>query len=127
MSTTPDLAAEEAAWPRTVDAALLRWDNEGGAGPQGAQDRAPLSQRDWLTANTRIELARLRGRVMVSKPLLMAVLASASDRHLDSIRESDLGLSRLPCEALRPAGMLAFTKVRQIAGPVGYFPVAAPA
>lgn len=85
MSTTPDIAVEESNWPRFVDTAIFRWDNEGGAGPEGAQDRAPLSQHDWLTATARDELAHLRSRVMASMPLLLAVLATASDRHLEGL------------------------------------------
>lgn len=79
-------AALEPARPR--DAALARWDAEGGAGPeprrQGVDVQAiepgnsPLTETEWC---------QLRVRVIALENLLLSMLADASGPQLDIARE----------------------------------------
>ena len=68
--------------------ALSRWDNEGGAGPRGPQ-KGPFSAeaRCEVPELTNAELVQLRVRVIALENLVISLLAEASDRQLDLIRE----------------------------------------
>lgn len=67
--------------------ALSRWDNEGGAGPDGAQ-KAPASSDPAPVLNMgEAELVSLHIRVIALENLVIALLADASDRQLELARE----------------------------------------
>jgi hypothetical protein len=68
--------------------ALSRWDNEGGAGPDGPQAVSVESggQAD-VPPLTNTELVQLRVRVIALENLIIALLAEASDRQLELVRE----------------------------------------
>jgi hypothetical protein len=65
-------------------AALSRWDNEGGAGPRGPQ-KAQLSAeaQSGVPELTNAELVQLRVRVIALENLVISLLAEAPDRQLD--------------------------------------------
>ena len=66
---------------------LLRWDNEGGAGPCGAQ-MAPALVKDRVGVPMgEAELEALHVRVIALENLVIALLADASDRQLELARE----------------------------------------
>lgn len=67
---------------------LSRWDNEGGALRGGSQEAhaASREQRDAPDLSN-AELVQLQVRVIALENLLIALLAEASDRQLDLIRE----------------------------------------
>jgi hypothetical protein len=68
--------------------ALSRWDNEGGAGPDGpATVSAPDSERIAVPELTNAELVTLRIRVIALENLMISLLAIASDDQLKLARE----------------------------------------
>lgn len=80
---TPDLM--NPSDPR--QAALSRWDNEGGSGPDGAQESQPLFAAPSAAPElTNIELMQLRVRVITLENVVIGLLAGASDRQLENIR-----------------------------------------
>ncbi len=79
------------------EAALARWDNEGGAGPRGPQqnthDGAPP---DMPPALTDAELVQLQIRVIALENLVMSLLASATVATHDQSRELAAYISPRP-------------------------------
>ena len=68
--------------------ALSRWDNEGGAGPEGpATDWALDTERIAIPDLTNAELVTLRIRVIALENLMISLLATASDDQLRLARE----------------------------------------
>ena len=68
--------------------ALSRWDNEGGAGPDGpASDLARETERTAIPDLTNAELVTLRIRVIALENLMISLLATASDDQLRLARE----------------------------------------
>ena len=68
--------------------ALFRWDNEGGAGPDGpATVSAPDSARIAVPELTNAELVTLRIRVIALENLMISLLAIASEDQLKLARE----------------------------------------
>ena len=68
--------------------ALSRWDNEGGAGPDGpATVSAPDNERIPIPQLTNAELVTLRIRVIALENLMISLLAIASDDQLKLARE----------------------------------------
>src|SRR5665213_4051342 len=69
-------------------AALSRWDNEGGAGPYGPQKtQVSAEAQAELPELTNAELVQLRVRVIALENLVILLLAQAPDRQLDLVRE----------------------------------------
>ena len=66
--------------------ALSRWDNEGGAGPEGP-DTAFNTERIAVPELTNAELVTLRIRVIALENLMISLLATASDDQLRLARE----------------------------------------
>lgn len=68
--------------------ALSRWDNEGGAGPDGpASDLALKTERAAIPDLTNAELVTMRIRVIALENLVISLLATASDDQLRLARE----------------------------------------
>ena len=68
--------------------ALSRWDNEGGAGPQGAATVSSFDTgRVAVPELTNAELVTLRIRVIALENLMISLLATASDDQLRLARE----------------------------------------
>jgi hypothetical protein len=68
--------------------ALSRWDNEGGAGPDGpASDSASETERTAIPDLTNADLVTLRIRVIALENLMISLLATASDDQLRLARE----------------------------------------
>jgi hypothetical protein len=65
-------------------AALARWDREGGAGPDGPQPHAEQSDGASSVSG---EIARLRVRVIALENLTIALLADASPHRVGLIRD----------------------------------------
>jgi hypothetical protein len=77
--------------------ALSRWDSEGGAGPCGAQQsRISEDKPSEVPPLTEAELVHLRVRVIALENLVIALLAQASDRQLDLVREMARFISPRP-------------------------------
>jgi hypothetical protein len=68
--------------------ALSRWDNEGGAGPEGpATDSALNTEAMEIPDLTNAELVTLRIRVIALENLMISLLATASDQQLKLAKE----------------------------------------
>lgn len=68
--------------------ALSRWDNEGGASPEGPQEgSAGESRVDHEPQLTNAELVQLRVRVIALENLVIALLAEGSDRQVEIVCE----------------------------------------
>ncbi len=77
--------------------ALSRWDNEGGAGSDGPQmEPAAIEYRVPMPENNAAELGALHIRVIALENLVIALLATASDRQLEQAREMARYISPRP-------------------------------
>ena len=77
--------------------ALSRWDNEGGAGPLGPQNGVVSSAaHPQIPELTNADLVQLRVRMVALENLVIALLAEASDRQLDLVREMATYISPRP-------------------------------
>lgn len=74
--------------PSQRQRALSRWDNEGGAEPSGPQvNPTSIEDRIPMPENAPAELGALHVRVIALENLVIALLATASDRQLELARE----------------------------------------
>ncbi|HEV2037459.1 MAG TPA: hypothetical protein VGQ96_02545 [Candidatus Eremiobacteraceae bacterium] len=77
--------------------ALSRWDNEGGAGPRGPREGLISGEvQSEVPQLTNAELVQLRIRVIALENLVITLLAEASDRQLDLVREMSAYISPRP-------------------------------
>jgi hypothetical protein len=77
--------------------ALSRWDNEGGAGPDGpAMDSARDNERIPIPELTNAELVTLRIRVIALENLMISLFATASRDQLQLAREMASYISPRP-------------------------------
>jgi hypothetical protein len=77
--------------------ALSRWDNEGGAGPEGPATGSALDTgRIAVPDLTNAELVTLRIRVIALENLMISFLATASDEQLQLAREMASYISPRP-------------------------------
>ena len=76
--------------------ALSRWDNEGGAGPDGPQEHALDVDLSEIPPLTNAELVQLRVRVIALENLMIMMLAEGSDRQLQLAREMAAYISPRP-------------------------------
>jgi hypothetical protein len=68
--------------------ALARWENEGGAGPDGPQEAPLLSFMARAAPKlSNAELVQLQVRVIALENLVIALLSQASPQQLERIRE----------------------------------------
>lgn len=68
--------------------ALSRWDNEGGAGPNGPQKSLTLNgKQSDVSPLTDVEIVQLRVRVIALENLVIALLASSSDHSRGTAHE----------------------------------------
>ena len=79
-------------------AALLRWDSEGGASPEGPQEgsMADGAQLDREPQLSNTELVHLRVRVIALENLMIALLAEGPDRQVEIVREMAAYISPRP-------------------------------
>ena len=107
--------------------ALSRWDNEGGAGSCGSQGgsipNAPLADGPPLT-NT--ELVQLRVRVIALENLMIAMLAQASDRQVNLVREMATYISPRPGFTHHPLTIQAAADMIQLVERASHFRVIPP-
>jgi len=68
--------------------ALSRWDNEGGAGPSDPQMKpAAVENQVPMPENNAAEVGAFHVRMIALENLVIALLATASDRQLEQARE----------------------------------------
>jgi hypothetical protein len=84
----PDIQSDRRSPPEQRHKALSRWENEGGAGPFGAQEGPLVRQAPPDTPPlTDAELLHLRVRVIALENLIIALLAEGPERQLEVARE----------------------------------------
>jgi len=76
--------------------ALSRWDNEGGAAPDGPQEHSLDVNLSEIPPLTDTELMQLRVRVIALENLIIMMLADGSDLQLDLAREMAVYISPSP-------------------------------
>jgi hypothetical protein len=99
--------------------ALSRWDTEGGAGPSGSQH--PDELRSANPELTNAELVQLRVRVIALENLAIAILADASDRQLDLVREMATYISPRPGSTQHPLTIHAAAQMINLVERAGHF------
>jgi hypothetical protein len=76
--------------------ALSRWDNEGGAGPDGPREQTLRGHESDIPPLTNAELVQLRIRMIALENLMIMILAEGSDRQLELAREMAAYISPRP-------------------------------
>ncbi len=96
-------------------AALSRWDNEGGAGPGGPQDcSGPARRAADVTVLTNAELVQLRIRVIALENLLVGLLATASREQIDVVLGTPDLISPRPGSTQHPLTIQAATHMLKL-------------
>jgi hypothetical protein len=107
--------------------ALSRWDNEGGARPDGPQEGPTSVEVPFEVPQlTNTELVQLRVRVIALENLIIAMLAEASDRQLDLIREMATFISPRPGFTHHPLTIHAAVHMIDLVERAGHFRTATP-
>ena len=108
-------------------AALSRWDKEGGAGtcgPQKAQISAEAQSE--VPELTNAELVQLRVRVIALENLVISLLAEASDRQLGLAREMAAFILPRPGFTHHPLTIHAANQMIDLVTRAGHFRAAKP-
>ena len=102
--------------------ALSRWDGEGGAGPCGPQ-LGGMSERLQSEAPPlkEFELVHLLVRVIALENLVIALLAHASEKQLDLVREMATYISPRPGHTEHPLTIQAAAHLIQFVERAGHF------
>lgn len=80
-----------------LERALSRWENEGGAGPDGPQEvRIPTEVTAAAPPLGNPELVQLQVRMIALENLIIALLSQASPQQLDLVREMATYISPRP-------------------------------
>jgi hypothetical protein len=98
-------------------AALSRWDDEGGAAPR--RPDVPLAIPDM----TNVEVVQLRVRVIALENLVITMLAEASDQQLERIREMASYISPRRSSAQHPLTIHAATQMLNLVDRARHFRV----
>ena len=107
---------------RQREAALSRWDTEGGAGPDGPQESSSRpDETSDVPALTNAELVQLRIRVIALENVIIGLLAKASGEQLDVV----LGMAAFISPRLgftqHPLTIHAATQMRNLVARAGPF------
>jgi hypothetical protein len=95
-TSAPDLTPQR-------QAALARWDSDGGAGPDGPQ--APTEGGRAIASPN--ELSHLRARVIALENAVIALLSTASDRQLQLTRDMAAYITPRPGAVSHPLTITA--------------------
>ena len=102
--------------------ALSRWDNEGGAGPSGPQSGATSGDaQQEVPELTNAELVQLRVRTIALENLVIALLAEASGRQIDLVREMAAYISPRPGFTQHPLTVHAAAHMVDLVERAGHF------
>ena len=108
----PDLKSRSSAASHEREIAISRWDNEGGAGPCGPQEgQSSAGAQSEIPELSNVELVQLRIRVIALENIVISLLAEASDRQLDLIREMAAFISPRPGFTQHPLTIQAATQM----------------
>jgi hypothetical protein len=107
--------------------ALLRWENEGGAGPRDPQEGLVFGEvQSQVPQLTNAELVQLRIRVIALENLVITLLAEAPDRQLDLAREMAAYISPRPGITHHPLTIHAAAQMIDLVERAGHFRVMTP-
>ena len=102
--------------------ALSRWDNEGGAGPRRPQEGLISDEvESEVPQLTNAELVQLRIRVIALENLIITLLAEASERQLDLVREMAAYISPRPGFTHHPLTLHAAAQMIDLVERAGHF------
>ncbi len=102
--------------------AISRWDNEGGAGPNGPQEGLTSGDvQSDVPKLTNAELVQLRIRVIALENLVIALLAEASERQLGLAREMAAYISPRPGFTHHPLTIHAAVQMVNLVERAGHF------
>jgi hypothetical protein len=101
--------------------ALARWDNEGGAGPDGPATVSSDNARAPVPELTNAELVTLRIRVIALENLMISLLATASDDQLRLAREMAGYISPRPGFTQHPLTIHAAAHMIDLVERAGHF------
>ncbi len=108
--------------------ALARWDNEGGAGPNGRQQGSTADGGiDNACPLTDAELAQLRVRVIALENLVITLLVGTSARQRALAREMADYISPRPGATLHPLTLRAAAQMVNLVERADHFRAAIPA
>src|ERR1700680_4811370 len=97
-------------------AALSTWEDEGGAAPRPAEQTLIAGKtQSSIPQLTNTELTQLRVRVIALENLVITMLAEASDRQLERIREMASYISPRPDSAHHPLTIHAANQMLNLA------------
>jgi hypothetical protein len=103
-------------------AALSRWDNEGGAEPNGPQNNPIFANaQSTIPELTNAELVHLRVRVIALENLVISLLAQAPDKQLDLAREMANFISPRSGFTDHPLTLHAATHMTDLVTRAGHF------
>lgn len=118
----PDLKPDSLDPSQQRQAALSRWDSEGGAGPYGPQKtQVSADAQSEIPELTNAELVQLRVRVIALENLVISLLAQAPDRQLDLVREMAAFISPRPGFTPHPLTIHAATQMIDLVDRAGHF------
>jgi hypothetical protein len=102
--------------------ALSRWDNEGGAGPDGPQEvRIPSDIAAAVPQLGNAELVQLQVRVIALENLVIALLSQASPHQLELVREMAAYISPRPGFTPHPLTIHAAAQMVHLVERAGHF------
>jgi hypothetical protein len=102
-------------------AALSTWDDEGGAPHPAEKPSIPEVTESVIPLLTNTELVRLRVRVIALENLVITMLAEASDRQLERVREMASYISPRPGSALHILTVHAASQMVNLASRARHF------
>ena len=100
---------------RQREAALSRWDNEGGAGPDGPQEGSfEHAVASDVPSLTNAELVKLRVRIIAFENVMIRLLATAAPEHFDIILGMAAYISPRPGLTQHKLTIRAATQMRNL-------------
>jgi hypothetical protein len=110
----PDLELNDPM--RLRQKALSRWDNEGGASPQGPQEGSTPGEAGFYhwPEVTNSELVLLRVRMIAMENLVIGLIADASERQLELLRDATACISPRPGFTAHPLTVRAATHMSDL-------------
>ena len=107
--------------------ALSRWENEGGTVPESSLLASVSGKEEWdVPELTNAELVQLRIRVIALENVIITLLAEASDRQLDLVREMAVTISPRPGSTQHPLTIHAASQMNHLVDRAGHFRVKPP-
>ncbi len=91
----PHPSSQDPEAVRRLKLALLRWENEGGSQSNEAPGH-PFSDGESVPELTNAELVQLQIRMIALEHLVVALLADATDKQLERVREIEMLISPRP-------------------------------